>query len=261
MEGLDAASLAASVEAAAGRIQGHVFRTPLQHSPYLSGEANAEVYLKLESEQVTGSFKARGAMNKVLGLAEAADATKLGSGLFSASTGNHALALTHAVTVGRAAGHIPKGTETTIFVSHKTAPSKVANLRLVGAPIELHGDDAEAAETHARAVAEQRGGVFVSPYNDLDIIAGQGTIGVEILEQLPALDAVFVAAGGGGLLAGIAAYVKHAKPSCKVIGCSVSQPAASVAYLRGAAPPCAWPWPWPWPWPLLLASTCRPAAG
>ena len=226
MEGLDAASLAASVEAAAGRIEGHVFRTPLQHSPYLSGEANAEVYLKLESEQVTGSFKARGAMNKVLGLAEAADTTKLGSGLFSASTGNHALALTHAVT----AGHIPEGTETTIFVSHKTAPSKVANLRLVGAPIELHGDDAEAAETHARAVAEQRGGVFVSPYNDLDIIAGQGTIGVEILEQLPALDAVFVAAGGGGLLAGIAAYVKHAKPSCKVIGCSVSQPAASVAY-------------------------------
>ena len=76
----------------------------------------------------------------------------------------------------------------------------------------------------------ERGGVFVSPYNDLDIIAGQGTIGVEILEQLPALDAVFVAAGGGGLLAGIAAYVKHAKPSCKVIGCSVSQPAASAAY-------------------------------
>jgi threonine dehydratase len=218
-----AASLAASVEAAAARIEGHLLRTAMQHSPYLSERSGCSCYLKMESEQVTGSFKARGATNKVLGLQ--ADDPRLAAGLYTASTGNHALAMTHALGAARSSGLIPPSTPATIFVSEKTAPSKIANLQMVGAPIEILGDDAEQVETHARDTAAERGGVFVSPYNDLDIIAGQGTIGLEMLEQLPDIGAVFVAAGGGGLIAGIAGYVKHHKPSCQVIGCSAEMSA------------------------------------
>jgi len=212
--------LAARVGDAAKRIQGKVYRTPMLRSAFFSQKAGCDCYLKLESEQVTGSFKVRGATNKLLRLAEA-DATALFcGGIYSSSSGNHALALTHALEAGRKSGQLPKDVQTKIYVPETVAPSKLAMLKLHGASIEIFGNDCEVSEGHARSMATKTGGVYVPPYNDEDIIAGQGTVALEMLEQVPDLDAVFVAVGGGGLLSGIAGYVKHTNPNCLVIGCS-----------------------------------------
>ncbi len=195
------------VLAAERRIRPHVRETPLLESPGLSAMAGARIWLKLENLQITGSFKLRGALSKVLALTDAEKAR----GVVTASTGNHGAATAYA---GRIAGIVP-----TVFVPHGAARTKLERIRSLGAVVEFHGEDSADTERHARAVAERTGQVFVSPYNDWDVMAGQGTIGVELLRQCPSLDAVVIAVGGGGLIGGIAGYLKASRGSIEIVGC------------------------------------------
>lgn len=186
-------------------IRPFVRETPLEYSYPLSADTDCEVYLKLENLQVTGSFKARGSMNKILSLKN--DKRKV----ITASTGNHGLGVANALKATQKEG--------TIFLPTKASVAKVEAIKQSGIAVEFHGDSGEITEVYARQLAEKSNQVYVSPYNDEDVIAGQGTIGVELYRQLPNLDAVFVSIGGGGLVAGIAAYLKSVNPNIKIIGC------------------------------------------
>lgn len=188
---------------AARRLEGYGLRTPVVPARCLEGEA----WHKCENVQRTGSFKIRGALNKVLGLGGEA----LGRGVVTSSTGNHGLAVAEAL---RIVGH--RGT---VVVGSSASPYKVRRLADAGLRVITHEGDPVDAELEARAMAEREGAVYISPYNDEDVVAGQGTMGVELLEQLPAIEAVYIAVGGGGLIAGVAAALKAAKPSVRVIGC------------------------------------------
>ena len=185
--------------------------TPAEHSPFLSNKTGAEVFLKLENFQVTGSFKARGAINKLSSLTDQEKAL----GVITASSGNHGL--------GVASGAKKLGVQSTVYVPEYADPSKVQAIEFEGAKVKFVGDDCVITESAARKDAEQSGEVYISPYNDLDVIAGQGTIGVELLQQLESLDAVFVAVGGGGLISGIGAYLKEVSPRTEIVACSPSQ--------------------------------------
>ena len=186
-----------SIFAAAERIRPHIAETPLIPSPFLSQQTGAAVFLKLENRQTTGSFKLRGATNKLLGLTEAERAL----GVVTASTGNHGLAVAHAAS--------QLGIAATIFMPEDASPRKVAKLRTFDVELCFIPGDAVNAETTARRTAEETNRLFVSPYNDPEIVAGQGSVAVEMLRQQPALDAVFVAVGGGGLIGGIGSYLKE----------------------------------------------------
>ncbi|MEM8895302.1 MAG: threonine/serine dehydratase [Bacteroidota bacterium] len=189
------------------RISGKVLKTPLFYSTYLSALNSGEVYLKLESEQYTGSFKARGALNKILSLSE----IERNKGLVTASTGNHAQGFARALTIAKAKG--------TVYLPKNAEPSKVEALKYYDAQLEFFGDDPLATELHANEVAQSTGQIYVSPYNDVDVIAGQGTIGVEITENLPEIDAIFGCIGGGGMMSGVGAWIKSVSPQTEVIGC------------------------------------------
>lgn len=210
----------ALVEGAARRIAPYARRTPLLRALSLSGAAGAEVWLKLESLQYTGSFKLRGALNKVLALSPAERAR----GVVTASTGNHGAAVAYALAQVGVVG--------TVYVPETADPDKVRKVRALGARVEVHGIDSAEAETHARAIAARDGRVFVSPYNDPDVVAGQGTVGLEIAEELPEPDAVVVAVGGGGLAAGIAGYLDAVSPGTRVIGCSPRNSAVMAESVR-----------------------------
>jgi len=187
------------------RIRPHVLLTPLLPSRVLSDLVGAEVFLKMESEQVSGSFKLRGATNKIL-------LTQGRQELVTASTGNHAIATATALA--------KLGLRGTIVLPETTVAEKKETLGLFSnVDLEFCGTDCIEAETRARKLATETGRIYVSPYNDVDIMTGQGTIAVEILQQLPAVDAIFVTVGGGGLAGGIAAYIKSRRPECVVIGC------------------------------------------
>jgi threonine dehydratase len=194
-------------------IRPYVRETLLEPSAALAaqpdgGAAAAAVWLKCENLQHTGSFKLRGALNKVLSL----PADALARGVVTASTGNHGRGVAHALSVVGARG--------TIYLPTTTPAGKLAALRRYpSVTLEIFGDESGATEAHARAVATQRGQVYISPYNDLEVIAGQGTIGLELDRQCAALDAVFVAVGGGGLISGIAASLRARRPGVRVIGC------------------------------------------
>jgi threonine dehydratase len=192
---------------AARRIGPHILETPLFHSAYLSEMCDGEVYLKLESEQYTGSFKARGALNKVLSLPAEARA----AGLLTASSGNHAQGFARALAIS--------GDHGLIYLPENAEPSKVAALKHYGVELAFHGTDCLQTELYARAQADQQGMVWVSPYNDPMIIAGQGTVGREILALQPEVDAVLVTVGGGGLISGIASWIKAERPATRIIGC------------------------------------------
>lgn len=179
--------------------------TPLEYSHYLSAQTGCEVFFKMENVQVTGSFKARGALYKVKSLAN--DSREI----ITASTGNHGLGVANALEI--------TGRKGTIFLPTKASTAKVEAIRSRNIPIEFHGDSGEITEVYARKFAADTNKVYVSPYNDEDVIAGQGTIGVELAEQLPDIDAVFVSIGGGGLISGIGTYLKSVNPSIQVIGC------------------------------------------
>jgi threonine dehydratase len=165
------------------------------------------VYLKLEHLQQTGSFKFRGASNRIALLTPEQSAR----GVVTASNGNHGL--------GVAAAAQARGIAADVFVSAHVAPAKAARIQAFGARLHRAGEDPLAAELAARRAAQESGRVFISPYNDPDVIAGQGTIAVELARQLSELDAVFVPVGGGGLIAGIGSYLKSISPRTEIVGC------------------------------------------
>ncbi|MBT4044071.1 MAG: pyridoxal-phosphate dependent enzyme [Rhodospirillaceae bacterium] len=196
------------VQAAARRIEGRIRRTPLlpatlAHMP-LPGNPNLN--LKLECLQVSGSFKARGAMSKLTILDEAAKAR----GLITASGGNHGLGVAYA-------GH-SAGVPVTIYLPGNTPPSKAENLRRWGAEVHMHGDVWDDANKEALKVAERDGKTYIHPFADAEVIAGQGTVSLEVLADAPDTDVLLVSIGGGGLIAGAAMAAKALKPEITVIG-------------------------------------------
>lgn len=194
--------------AAESRIRAHVIETPVLRSQSLGALVGGEVFLKLENGQETGSFKLRGATHRLLRL----DASAARRGVVTASSGgNHALGV---AATGRKLG-IP----TEVFVPSKIDPARRRMIEGLNAKVRLVDGDCLLAEVTARREGDSSQRVYVSPYNDGDVIAGQGSIAVELLRQLAALDAVFVAVGGGGLIGGIGAHLKRVSPRTEVIGC------------------------------------------
>ncbi len=190
------------------RIRSYVRETPLEYSLALSQQYAAEVLLKLENLQHTGSFKVRGAMNKLLSLTPEEQAR----GVVTASTGNHGAATAFGLRALQLSG--------TIFVPENASLTKVAAIKRYGARVETYGADCLETELYAQQYAEKNGLTYISPYNDPQVIGGQGTIGIELKRQAEKINVVFVAVGGGGLISGIAGYLKQALPGdVKVIGC------------------------------------------
>src|SRR5215475_6443925 len=198
---------AQDITEAESRIRPLVRETPVDHSLHLSRLGDADVYLKLEHLQHTGSFKLRGATNKIFSL----DDGQLRRGVIAASTGNHGMGVCYA------ARHA--GTTAAIYLPRDVSEQKLAVIKHLGGIPVLSAGDCLEAEYAAREAARKSGQVFISPYNDLQVIAGQGTTGLELARQLDRIDAVFVAVGGGGLISGISAYLKSVSPHTRVIGC------------------------------------------
>jgi threonine dehydratase len=213
--------------AAERRIRAYVRESPLRQSPALSEATGARVFLKLENQQETGSFKLRGAANKLLKMQRDVAAR----GIVAASNGNHALAV---ATIGQKLG-IP----VEIFVSQNLHPVKRSRIEWLRARVHAVKGDALVAELTARREADASGRPYVSPYNDADVVEGQGTIAVEVLRQLAeqgveSLGAIFVAVGGGGLIGGIGTHLKHASPRTEVVGCwPANSPALSECMKAG----------------------------
>ena len=205
--------VAAEVRIAETRARPHLLTTPVVPSVGLTEEVGSPVMLNSENLQHTGSFKARGAVNKVLSLTP----EELERGIITASTGNHGAAVVYASGI--------VGAQALVVVPENANPSKLAAIERLGAHIHVLGRDSVDSELGARALAEEREATFVSPYNDPAIIGGQGTLGLELLDQVGDLAAVFVAVGGGGLASGVAGIIKAERPGVRVIGCS---PAASA---------------------------------
>ncbi len=189
------------------RIRPSVLETPLEPIPELAADAGTLVLFKLENLQRTGSFKLRGATNKILLLT----GKQAGDCVIAASNGNHGL--------GVAAAAKSRGVLAEVYVSSQISPSKAKHIEEYGARVRVVGKDPLDAELAAREAANKSGKVFISPYNDWEVIAGQGTIAVELHRQAPQLDAVFVAVGGGGLISGIGSYLKSVSPRTEIVGC------------------------------------------
>jgi threonine dehydratase len=197
----------ADIEAARLRIAPHVRRTPLLDvGPLPGAEPGSRLALKLENLQVTGSFKARGATHKVLTLTEA----QVARGLVTASGGNHGLGVAFA---GRLAGAL-----VTIYLPANAPPAKATKLERWGARVVWEGEVWDDANEAALAAAEREGWTYLHSFADPAVIAGQGTIGLEILEEVPGMDLVLVAIGGGGLISGVATAVKKSRPEARVVG-------------------------------------------
>lgn len=214
------------VLAAARRIAPYVQRTPLERSAHLSGVAGGDVWLKLECFQTTGSFKLRGALNALLSLDEAARQR----GVLTASAGNHGLGVARAAAL--------TGLPATVVVPETASAAKVDLLRQSGCDLVLHGPDYDAAEAFAIDLAATRGVTFVSAYDDPAVVAGGGTIALEILEAQPETDLLVVPAGGGGLISGVALAAKGVKPSIRVVGVqSTASPSLHAAMAAGRQVP------------------------
>jgi threonine dehydratase len=210
---MDKDLLPAKAVLAANRIDAHIRETPLDYSTALSEMSGANVYLKLENLQHTGSFKLRGAFNKLLSLTP--DERQAGG--VAASSGNHGAAIAYAMS--------KLGVKGVIFVPEKTSSTKVDAIKRAGGDVRFFGKDGLDTEMHAREYADENNMVYLSPYNDADVIAGQGTCGVEIARQLADIDAVFIAVGGGGLISGAGSFLKSVNPAITVVAC---QPLASA---------------------------------
>jgi threonine dehydratase len=191
----------------------------MEYSPYFSALTGADVWLKLENLQITGSFKLRGAFNKLLSMSRDEAAV----GCVTASSGNHGAAVAYAMN--------KLGIKGVVFVPETASSTKVDAIRRAGAEVQLFGADGLDTEEHARQYAIDHAMTYVSPYNDADVVAGQASCGVEIAKQVDAVDALFAAVGGGGLIAGVAGFLRSVQPRMQVIGC---QPAASPVMAASA---------------------------
>jgi len=196
--------LLSEVLGAENRIRKYVRETPLEYSIPLSKLGGAQVYLKLENLQVSGSFKIRGVLNKLLSHDNARD-------LFvTASSGNHGIAFAYAIKM--------LGLDGVVFLPENASPAKIQDIMQYEIDVRFFGKDTVETEAHARRFANANNAVYISPYNDIKVIAGQGTIGLELHKQLRDLDTVVVPVGGGGLISGIAVYLKEVVPEIRVVG-------------------------------------------
>ncbi|HPH35478.1 MAG TPA: pyridoxal-phosphate dependent enzyme, partial [Methanoregulaceae archaeon] len=214
----------ASIREAAALLSGKIIRTPLVYSPTFSERTGAGVYLKLETMQKAGSFKVRGAANRILSQRDSIGP----GGVIAASAGNHAQGV--AVAAGIA------GIPATIVMPVWVSPGKQEAAAGYGARVLLKGNSLEESLACAKDLAETSSMTFIHPFDDAAIIAGQGTIGLEILEDLPDVETVVVPVGGGGLIAGIATAVKSELPDARVIGVQVSACPSAVAARKAGGP-------------------------
>ena len=211
----------ADVRDAGAALAGQIVRTPTVPAPLLSEHLGCRLFLKLENLQCTGSFKERGALNRLCRLDEAERAR----GVVAASAGNHAQGVAcHAQRLG-----IPA----TIVMPRHTPFTKVERTESYGATVVLHGNHLTAAEQHATALAKERGLIVIHPYDDAHIIAGQGTVALELLEDVPDIDDIVVPIGGGGLISGIAVAAKALRPDIRVIGVEADLYPSMSDTLRG----------------------------
>ena len=203
-------------------ISPYINYTPLIHSLALS--KNLEVYLKLECLQVTGSFKLRGATNKLLSLTN----EQKNKGVIAVSTGNH----------GKGVAHAAKqiGIKSTIFMSSMVPEHRKKAIESLGAKVEIIGNNSDEADLYAREFARKNNITLVHPFDDLDVIAGQGTVGLEMLEAMPDIDSVIIPTSGGGLIGGIALAIKLQKPNVKIIATSMKRGPSMYESLKVGKP-------------------------
>ena len=216
----------AAIEAAARRLKGHVLDTPCVESRTLSQITGAQVFLKFENLQFTASFKERGALNRLSVLLEGGPA---GSGVIAASAGNHAQGVAH---------HAQRlGLRAVIVMPQHTPMVKVERTRGFGAEVVLHGETFDDAREHALTLAAAQGLTFIHPFDDADVIAGQGTIGLEMLRAQPDLEALVIAVGGGGLISGIATAARTLSPGIEIVGVQTARFPAMVNAIQGTSHP------------------------
>jgi threonine dehydratase len=221
-----------SILNAARRLRGRVRRTPLVRSAWLSDAARADVWLKLECLQETHAFKIRGALNAILELGECGDTGAAPREVVTASTGNHGRAMAEAARSARIG--------CTVFTPRQAPRAKLDAIRAAGARLEPVARDCDEAEALARDHARQTGAVYISAYNHPAIIAGAGTIGLEIAEDLPNVDVVVLPMGGGGMASGIGTVMRAFAPACRTVGVEAScNPAFREARAHGAITPIA----------------------
>ena len=209
---------------ARNRIRGRVLHTPLRPAQGLAQRIGAPVLIKCEHYQTTGSFKLRGATNAVLSLSEQGRR----AGVIAASTGNHGRAVAHA---GKAAG-----VKATICLSKLVPENKVAAIKALGADARIVGMSQDDAQREVDRLVKAEGMVEVPPFDHEAVIAGQGTLGLEIVEDAPALETLLVPLSGGGLISGVALAVKTLKPECRIVGITMERGAAMVASLAAGHP-------------------------
>jgi threonine dehydratase len=214
----------AALRAAQRRIAGRAIRTGLQHSKTLSQRTGSPVFLKMETRQQTGSFKLRGATSAIRNL----ESEQRGRGLVTVSTGNHGRAVAFA---GRA-----ESLRVVVCLSSLVPANKVAAIREFGAEVSIVGNSQDDAQVEAERLARDEGLILISPFDDPAVIAGQGTIGLEILDDLPEVSEVLVPLSGGGLAGGIALAIKSQRPHARIIGISMSTGAAMHASLEAGQP-------------------------
>ncbi len=206
------------------RVSPFARKTPLVESPFLSRVAGTSVHLKLENLQETGAFKVRGAANKLLSLPVESRA----QGVVTVSSGNH----------GRALAYVARklGIRAIVCVSSRVPPTKLEAIERLGAELVVSGDSYDEAEAHSRVLQKDLGLTKIYPDDDPFIIAGQGTIGLELLDDLPEIDTVIVPIGGGGLISGIALALKSADPAVRVVGVSMARAPVMIESLRAGRP-------------------------
>lgn len=215
---------ASEIQAAADRIRPYITRTPLVYSPALSEKTGAQIYLKLENLQAIGAFKVRGAANKILTLSD--EQKKKGVSTFS--TGNHGMAVAHIAS--------KLGIPATVCMSSHVPPVKVKNIQRWGPTILQNWESQDDAGVYCFELEEKEGVTVIPPFDDREIICGQGTIALEIMEDLPDVDTVLVPLSGGGLISGITLGMKFARPDARVIGISQEPAAVMIESLKAGHP-------------------------